>query len=155
MNDTAALKALLERVKSAEGPDRALDVRIEHDVIGCWPDFPEKDWASDEEILDQLSACESYEVWFCPPYTASLDASLALLERVLPGWMNWLIRSDESAPFFARIESPDFEAVTWEAGDRVKTDVLSGSDHHARAKSPALALLAALLTALISESPHD
>jgi hypothetical protein len=53
------LASLLEKVRSAQGPDRALDWHVA-DATGH----------------------ES----FVPAYTASIDAALALVERKLPGW---------------------------------------------------------------------
>lgn len=54
---------LLERVKAASGPDRELDGEV-HDFA--------------TQTVEQ----------YAPAYTASVDAALALVERLLPGW-NW------------------------------------------------------------------
>lgn len=122
MNDTAALKALLERVKSAAGPDRMLDRLIDLD----------------------LDAGNTWDT--APPYTASLDASLALLERVLPGstyriekHSAVMMEASGGAPFWASCGAP-------------------GEHECATGSTNSLALIAAMLealTALISESPHD
>lgn len=56
------LAELLVRVKAATGPDREIDRAIERLEHG--PDV----------------------IPFTPAYTASIDAALALVERVLPGW---------------------------------------------------------------------
>lgn len=81
----------------------------------------------------------------------SLDAALALAERVLPGWRWTMAAPSESRrvpdAYFARIESPDFDCVTWEAGDKCTTDVLAGRDAFAYAATPALALCLAVLKA--------
>jgi len=83
--------------------------------------------------------------------TESLDAALALAERVLPGW-TWLTRGpdkDGRCPTlcFARLALPDFDCVTWEAGDQWTTDILAGRDATAHAATPALALCIAVLRA--------
>ncbi|MGV3720618.1 MAG: hypothetical protein ACO1SX_06875 [Actinomycetota bacterium] len=83
--------------------------------------------------------------------TTSLDAALALADRVLPGW-TWLALGpdkDGRCPTlcFARLASPDFDCVTWEAGDQWTTDVLAGRDATAHAATPALALCIAVLRA--------
>jgi hypothetical protein len=59
--DVATLKALLERVERASGPDRELDAAIR----------------------DALYEPAKRGAW--RPYTGSLDASLALVEEMLPG----------------------------------------------------------------------
>jgi hypothetical protein len=84
-------------------------------------------------------------------YTTSIDAALALVERCLPGW-SWLVRSpdkDALVPdkFFARLASPDFDAVQWEAGDEVSYDILGGQNASATAPTPPLALVIALVRA--------
>ena len=95
-----------------------------------------------------------------PKFTASLDAALALASRVLPGW-EWTTAAPSKSrkvpdKFFARLASPDFDCVTWEAGDKWTTDVLAGTDAHAYASTPALALCIAILKATQSRStPED
>ena len=67
------------------------------------------------------------------PVTASLDAALALVERVLPGW--------------------DFTVKRF--GMRANVEVFENNGkgyEYASGKTPALALLAALLKALIAQA---
>ena len=54
-------------------------------------------------------------------FDGSLDAALRLHEALLPGW-DWLVRRSG----WCSLHSPDFESITWEAGECVKTDILSG-----------------------------
>jgi len=70
-----------------------------------------------------------------PAYTASLDAALALVERLLPGWLPYVekLRDDR-----------------WFAGIRVDETAYVGS-RSAFAATPALALLSALLSALTAK----
>ena len=66
---------LLERLEKATGPERTLDHAIARafgwqEQLGGWLAPGSKD----------------YEFENVPLFTASLDASIALVERVLPGW---------------------------------------------------------------------
>ncbi len=71
---------------------------------------------------------------FCKALYGSVDAALALVERCLPGW-TWMLDKNESGPF-------DF--VLW-------ADTGLKSKANATGSSAPLAILAALLTTLISE----
>ncbi len=68
-----------------------------------------------------------------PRYSTSLDAALALAERVLPGWRRHLN------------ELPPSTGLGWEA--TVWTDAADLSVHPSRAPTPALALCIAILKA--------
>ena len=103
------LTDLLARVEGATGADREIDVALFR--------------AAGPTVLIQED------------YTASLDAALALLGRVLPGWV-WEVSSGRSG-------------LPWA--------VLSGDGRSAggEAKTPALSILSAMLRALIAENPDD
>lgn len=128
---------LLERVKKAVGPDRAIDGdlfieftpgiqeagRIDRDftggVVGWWPtDGP---YQSAREV---------------PRYTASIDAALALLDRVLPG-AEWT-RSMDSV----NTDGTELVEIAWRANEDNDWIIEIG-----RAHSTPLAILAALLQA--------
>ena len=100
------LKALLERVEKAEGPDRKLDILI-------WEHMD-----ADPKLYRRVVGKPRYSEWeskaggrwhdFYPSlnvshYTASLDASLALVERALPGWgiqqITWPLKPKDNALF--------------------------------------------------------
>lgn len=103
------LNELLERVKKATGSDKELDRAIERMEHG--PDV----------------------IPFTPEYTFSIDASVALMDRMLPGTL-WRLQSDPDS-------GSGFEA----------TMVTGGPELGAKgdgATAP-LAILAALLSALI------
>jgi hypothetical protein len=102
------LSALLERVEKAEGPRYELDQAINRAVDSWQPAVP-------------------------PPYTASLDAALALVERVLPGHRSIVERAHDGTGW-AMIQTGPEEP-------RNMTD----------APTPALALISALLKALASK----
>ena len=131
------LEELLERVKGATGPDRELDEAIALSLC-------------DEHHFMQLAdapagvGCEMYR--FGPRgfhsalrVTASLDAALALCERVLPGW--WPA---------VRCLGHYWEAeMSKDTGGRflLADDV----DRYGTAPTPALALIAAMLSAKLSQ----
>lgn len=141
----ADLAELLERVTAATGPDRELDAallrafgfqRTAGNIAnsGSWK-HGDGSW---------LSASRE-------PVTASLDAALALVERVLPT----IPLPEPYGPWEWRVHGPNRNdagmcraALMWpqtEAGAHVK---LVGP---AYGKTPALAILAAMLSALIAQ----
>src|SRR5579862_7563722 len=81
MPDLAALRALLERLASATGPDRSLDLELW--LLAQPPDVPvavaHQDTHGNVEVL-------------APRLTASIDEALALIQRILPdisGAIEW------------------------------------------------------------------
>jgi len=130
------LKELLARVEKAEGVDRELDGHIEVAVrwieaarVGLKPEHRAK-WRSNRagHVSDGFTHYDAGAV------TASLDATLALVERVLPGW-GFYLRQDKDG-CGAALVYPDASRVT---------------PGHETAATPALALLASLLKALIAK----
>jgi hypothetical protein len=69
-----------------------------------------------------------------PAYSASLDAALALCERVLPGW-RWVVYGPDM----------DVRPHAWVSADNFRDD-----EGQALGSTPALALVAAMLKALIA-----
>lgn len=72
--EDADIASLLERVTAATGPDRVLDLDLARALV------------PDVVVLrrnDDDTANEPHTYW---EYTASIDAALALVERLLPGW---------------------------------------------------------------------
>lgn len=122
----STLSDLLERVRGATGPSRELDadlyralgyeVRQSGDGFWTWS----QSGGSDLRIL--------------PKFTASLDAALALVERVLPGW-EWSVGSDQGCAI----------ATVW-------TPHAGVDDLDVGGPTPALAILAALLSALLAQA---
>jgi hypothetical protein len=136
----SGLGELLERVRSAKGPDRKVDALIEVEVrrqeayrVGL-NDQQRAYWTATVDGLVYDSATR----YDAPRLSASIDAALALVERVLPGW-----RYDIHSPRFGR----QFEGVLMD-GDHAsrRIDV-------ATATTAPLAILAALLSALIAQEP--
>lgn len=77
------LQELLDRVKAATGPDRELDAGIAEATA----QVPEGAIRMHGLPGTAKYATGGYTVWDTPAYTASIDAALALTERVLPGWV--------------------------------------------------------------------
>lgn len=124
----AELQALLARVEAATGPDRALSNAIR---AALFP--PKAEVIEHEGHLVTLPA--GWGSGFEPDLTGSLDAALALVERVLPGWELELTSEFRD------------DAVIWRV---MLGDPLRGMD--GESSTPALALLAALLRALVSDN---
>lgn len=131
------LAGLLERVKAATGPDddgsnpdwrmrkRALDADI---------------WGLGHEVVwDGLAYYEPApeQSWVIVPHvTASIDAALALTERVLPGGVDAVLKLQTGGKYFhAELET--------EEGDE------TAFNH----PSLPLAILAAMLSAIIAQEP--
>jgi hypothetical protein len=110
-----ALVPLLERVKAATGPDRALECDLVEAFISA----------------SEAGAHFNFDL-AAYRYTASIDAALALVERVLPGWQ-----------------------VNVSAFGNVAEASLGGRGVYPpiQAPTPPLAILVALLTAIISKEP--
>lgn len=75
MHDLATLSALQERLRLATGPDRELDAVLGFEIGGASRGLlsPTEIWIHDDRGFDYL-----------PHYTASVDAALALVEKL--GW---------------------------------------------------------------------
>lgn len=147
---TPNLSTLRSKLEAATGGDREIDARLH---VALFPDekgmvFPGSpsglkgsshdklsamDWAAWEALSaargSDLGMVANHHLW--PAYTSSLDASLALVGRVLPG-ADWSLD-----PVLAVITLPDL------------------SEHRATGATPALALLAALLSALEAQGDQQ
>lgn len=92
------LTELLGKVERAVGPDRELDLAIalwRHPELAEWPRSAQGGWHSPEWGL--ISAPEHY--------TSSLDAALALAERVLPTLLGWKLERTDTC--WARLYFPE------------------------------------------------
>ena len=127
------LEDLLERVKGLSGPDRETDAELAI-ALGLPPEGAFRIRGFTDEAAFGTGP---YSYWQCPTLTASLDAVVALCERVLPGWT--FILDTRHCPR-ARMFPPGVVAMP----DPI-------TEHGATLP---LALLAALLEALVkSRSP--
>lgn len=166
------LSDLLARVEGATGPDREIDAAVMFDLFAkpvgarddggptgyLWPEdnpswnfgirFPGKDreWftAARQKIDGETLTIWRDDAWVLmnslriPPLTASVDAAIALVERTLPGW-RWVVRraypEDDGRPLHVSY-----------------VEQVDGENFGAIAPTPALAILAALLRALLHDA---
>lgn len=134
------LAELRERVEKASGPDREIDCLL-GDLVDLTIDGSK--WRSVTALgMDQaLKHASRYQsIWFTalPYYTASIDAALALLERMLPGWGSAILSwsADGKYPVFRMERS-------------YPTNLEVAVEAHTRP----LAILSALLFALTQDTP--
>lgn len=123
---------LLSRLQGLTAPDREVDALICVALQYGGPNSEgatnvrrDSDWDEDDLIFEVNGEPSCTRI---PELTASLDATVALCERVLPGW-------DGFAPINAT-----GEAWVWPAGGMSR-------GHRANGPTPAIALLIAILTA--------
>lgn len=149
------IAALIERIEAASGPGRELDAHIsfligDHKIVSR-----SSGWAIFEAPFEQgnwaaASGCKSYDdaismlasFLSLPAYTTSIDAAVALVERMLPG-QQWTLGQNIHHRYWLctlNVISGDPEGVTAMASS------------HA-APTPPLAVLAALLRALQHQEP--
>lgn len=130
------LEALLERVKGLDGPYRVTDDEIEW-ALSEWRNLG--GWWREHKVS---GVRERFTYSAAPAYTASIDAVVALCERVEPDH-GWEVHRDDDhyrGPLFYWASVSERKSVP--------------EYHRSRGATPALALLAALLSALIqSRSP--
>lgn len=138
----ADMQELISRLEAAEGPDRALDREIGLRIDGWY------------ETVDSHGEClmvngdryPDHPESEYPSFTESLDAALALAERVLPGWcvgvQPWFHTDPDRVMSRAYLIRPD-----WKRWNPVGDDWCD--QHHGRScATPALAVVAAILRAI-------
>lgn len=155
MTRAEQLQSLLDQVESAEGASRELDARIhhalfpdqtvmfsagslrpkEHASFGDLRDFPIDGWDDYDAVARLFDADQ---------YTSSVDAALALFERVLPGWFDVTGKLRNGA-FIATVSEPV------DPGDCHDAETAQSSE----APTRALALISAILKALIAQEKND
>jgi len=126
------LASLLERVKAAKGPDRVLDADIYRAVSG-------------------IGAGASVGWAVVPKFSLSIDAALALVERLLPN--TCVLVGD-----YKGVANPTFWGgkIQYAKGfASLSIDDDAMSSFRAHAETPPLAILAALLSSLTQEPIHD
>ena len=154
MTSQEHLNDLAERCEEAMGPDRELDCAI---LVAI--DWRYDDWEEGERTAREMAerhglswlvsrSVEGYNsTWrHLPRLTASLDAAMTLVPE---GWR--MAALCEREPWFCRLETVDFDSVTWGKGSDWITNIVAGQDTTAKAATPALALCAAALRARASQ----
>ena len=123
------LLELADRVEALEGPDREVDAEIAL-AIGVVPDGAFRPCAA---IDLGTFATGPYGFWSCEPYTASLDAAIALV------------------PDLGEIDGRRFDLSNFEKRAMARCYSDADTDHKSSAATAALALTAAALRALAQE----
>ena len=135
MTNLTALQSLRDRVANATGPDREIDAAL-CEAFCLYP-------AGTERVINTDGASTAWAGnaiwWEALPLTASIDAALAWVGRVLPGW-KWSID-------------------TFSTGATASVNFLSSdgewTGHVANASTPVLAIILAGLDALIAKEKTD
>lgn len=141
------MRDLIERLEKASGADQELDLAI-FEAIHPKGSLTDSGWRWTRRKIAPLGV-----VWYwldrhkiaqpdyVQKYTASIDAALALVEKVLPGWASGYDAGPKTVIAF--VDSHDF-------ADRV-----FGARYTAEAATPPLAILLALLRALKQKQAED
>jgi len=138
MTDVQALKALRERVSLASGPDREIDGQIAL-LIG-WT--LQKMKGDAKPYWRKPGVVEYYRRSDLPAYSSSVDEAILLVEKMMPGHY-W--RVEKACEYPALVgRQHKFAALVLEWGVSKRAE---------EGATPALAILAALLSALISQAP--
>ncbi len=133
MTPSNTIEELVGRVEAATGPDRKLDVALHAHFFPVSFDGSADHYAA----VGYLNAADRrYVDSFVPFYSQSIDAALALLERVLPG-CSWAINGG------ARVVP---SATVWPA---------SGAAVDADGNTSVLAIILATLRSLRIKGDHN
>jgi hypothetical protein len=136
---TEELRALLDRVQKATGPDRELDKELLW-VLGRYSWRGMNYWNDTGEMWpSRLSVF----------FTASIDAAVALVERVLPGWSHAHI-TQKTHTNIGYVHNNETAFTGLAARPNPKRQWFE-----CRAPTPPLAILAAMLSALIALSTTE
>lgn len=146
----ADLAALQKRVREATGPDRELDydlwAEVDQHGRNCvsetqhllmpWPEWRNIHWK--DPPRSTYGEPDNHQA-----YTGLIDAAVALVERVLPGW-SWGVDHLAGEPVRAHVGPPLGEG---------ENEYVAQIWNERPGKTPPLALLSALLSALIAQEP--
>jgi hypothetical protein len=140
---------LIARLEAGEGADRELNRDLHEAITGeCVHRETKSYFIEDGNDYDSGFTCvkcgEDTYGHKIPPYTSSLDAAIALVEKMLPGW-DWYVRHATSADGDARYGN----AQIWRPCDPRDDEA---PRHWANHNEPVRALLIALLR---SQEPEE
>lgn len=126
---------IIERLQNATGPDREIDTSIwmlvtkgatrRHQRVSS------ATYAWKPYVIDETRDAQGVII-VVPSYTASIDAAIALVERMLSGKV-WYVRGKSDGTFFCQLYTSESQR---------------GNDPKANAPSAPLAILVALFRAL-------
>jgi hypothetical protein len=139
MTNLEQCKSVLADLERASGADRDLEIRIATTVDGWTLERRGKDkktwlYQDRDKSWSGRKDPSPYGYGAYPRLTNSLDATIALVERELPGW-EWLRKS----PGTMTVYDPDIPEKTWAV------------HYDARGATPPLALLTAMFRALVAK----
>lgn len=128
---TPDLVALRNRIASLSGPDREVDGDL---FFRLDPEFPSFAMHMSGMSDPAIFATGAYTHVTAPAYTASIDAAVALVERLLPGW-GWQVGRNGAAFVYRYV-------------DDLKEALDDDVTFRGKGATPALSLLLALLDAI-------
>ncbi len=136
---------LIDRLSKLEGTDREVDAIIECEAGDevFWGHRLGKNKGTVVAYFDRPNGDIGHSTHKAPRYTASVDAAIALAERVLPGWKRQLFE-DFNGKWIARICSQRRELFST---DYLRETELGGSPNGA------IALCIAILRAKEASKP--
>ena len=105
MTEASDLTTLIERLEAAEVGNGELSALVMQSLVVPGGAVRQSPFNGAWCVYDGLRLWEQRGGWHRPegwPTTTSLDAALALAERVLPGW-GWCIRTDDTGQCFANV----------------------------------------------------
>ncbi len=150
------LEELIAELEKATGPDRELDARIaatlephRFDAPGFTPIRPIPNfWLDKSEGAIRFEGGGLMDTRFFPAVTASVDAAVALVNRVLPGW-HWTI-SNNNRRFTDQEWKGPWASIS---SDEFNNDVPGHEDDYfdAFVATPALSILTAVLRAKLAQ----
>ncbi|MFU0504173.1 hypothetical protein [Pseudaminobacter sp. NGMCC 1.201702] len=120
---------LIAKLEKLDGPSEILDEAI-WEAVGGWP---EREWRS-----------VNYMRLYGTPVTASLDAAIALVERVLPGWA-WTIMAAKPLTSTRAGETVAKGPFTAFVNNSPRRPSEPDAEYEGVGATPAIALLIALL----------
>lgn len=122
---------LITRLSKLDGPRYTMDVAIAL-ATDFWPKDRIQNIVYNDDGDPWVYFTDGPDLPLPPAYTASVDAAIALAERVLPGWHWSIYDTDGVGRCNAQMERPDFTGA---------------EDFDGTGATPAIALLIALLRA--------
>jgi hypothetical protein len=141
------VQELIDRVEKATGPDQELDAALYRELGGEVPtEFMgtgvKLSWDASGKAWCYLPG--GMRVSFTPPaLTASIDAALALMEKVLPGWTVQIFKLRSDKGWGARVSSPRYDTFSSFEGEENATE-----DGFVGQPNGALAIILATLRAI-------
>lgn len=130
------MSALIGRLSKLTGPRYTMDVAIAL-ATDFWPKDRIQNIVYNDDGDPWVYFTDGPDLPLPPAYTASVDAAIALAERVLPGWYWGITQGDDGE------DAMEFQGNVWPSIQPYPAELEQYGYH----KFPAIALLIALLRA--------